>query len=253
MTGYLIADHEFTVPFDSGRRTFQRGVNKDVTPEMADHWYVKANKARYVEKLEDVHKELPETVELVKRARSSWEQNQRLAIQAQLSAQRERKDLERLEKEYGIDTKARDKEFEAALEQERKQAEALMTEAEERQEAQLADDAKSSSSAAEAERKAAGSEEVANTEMDGPAKEEAEKAAANPPLPTESADALNRNPDPGTQAKPEDTKKPSTEEQERAAGSKETANTGTQKDPEPDPKDRAAADPKKATDDKTKK
>lgn len=247
MTGYLISDKEFTVQFDPpiGRRTILKGVNKDVTPAMADHWYVKAHGARYVKDLSEAHKQLPETMTAVQRARSAWEQNQRLAIQAQINVQREREDLEKLEKEFGVDTKARDKEFEATLEEERKQLKALQDAAEERQAAQLAADSESELTVADAERRAAGSEEVANTEMNGPAKEEAEKAAANPPLPTEAADKLNRNPDPGTQAKPDDAKKPSTEEQNRAAGSKETANTSTQKEREPDPKDRVAADPKK--------
>ena len=244
--GYLISDKEFTVPFDNGpRRTFLPGVNPDVTPEMAEHWYVRAAGGRYVEKLEDAHKQTPSALDSVKRARAAWEQNQRTLIKLGITAERERRDLKKLEKEFGIDTKARDDEFEKTLELERKEYEELQASVEADAEVQRQADAETDLSTAETERKAAGSEEVANTQMDGPAKADAEKQAAKPPLPTDPASELNRNPAPGTQAKPEDAKKPSTEEQVQAAGSKESANTGTEKKPEPKEAEKAPVPTKK--------
>lgn len=113
--GYLISDKQFTVQFggDVGSRTFMVGVSKDVTPEMAEHWYVKAAGAQYVERLEDAHKSSPTALASVRQARSQWEQAMRESVRAEIAQLSLRRDLERLEQEFGVDTRAAD----AALEE----------------------------------------------------------------------------------------------------------------------------------------
>lgn len=176
--GYLILDKQITVPFGPGNtRTLLKGINKDITPEMAEHWYVRGAGGRYVETLAEADKAAPGARESVQRARADWEQSVRNEMAAHATQVAMRKDLERLEKEFGVDTRGRDKEFEDSIREERKRLDALEKDTLDRAEAQAAANAGDSLSPAQAERMAAGSEEVANTEMTGPAAADAAASA----------------------------------------------------------------------------
>lgn len=53
--GYLLSETTFTVDYGGGKvRAFVKGVTADVTPEEADHFYVRAHNARYCETLAEV-------------------------------------------------------------------------------------------------------------------------------------------------------------------------------------------------------
>jgi len=180
MGGYLVLKQPVTVTYgDGSRRTFSAGTNKDVTREEADHWYVKAAGGEYFDKIEDAHKNAPEMKQTVAARRAEWEQAQRGAMLAAINAQSSRKDLEALEKEMGVDTKKLDAAFKETIKDEEDRMKKLMSEAEEADAEQKDQDAKSALSPAEAEKIAAGSEENANTAMDGAAKAEADKKLAD--------------------------------------------------------------------------
>lgn len=224
--GYLVLEEDRTVTFQDGtRRTFRKGVNKDVTREEADHWYLKGT--TYVDKLEDAHKKTPEAMRTVGAARAEWEQAQRGAMLAAISAESLRKDLETLEKEFGVNTRDLDKQFRSTLKDEEERMEALQASAEQRAADQVAqeEEAATALSPAEAERKAAGSEEVANTQMDGPAKVDAEKTAAD----TAATITSGATTQAGVATPTATELTPSTKEEVKAAGSAETANTQTDK------------------------
>lgn len=213
--GYLILDKQITVPFGGsvGTRTLLAGVNKDITQEMADHWYVRAAGGQYVEKLEDAHKRTPGAREAVTRARADWQQTVRGLMATTAIERAQRRDLVKLEKEFGVDTKAADKQFEDETQAEHDRLQALEDENAERIEVQAAADAGGALSPAQAERMAAGSEEVANTEMRGPAAAEAAASAGG----VDPSQQLPRTvPDGAVGGTPTDV---------AAAGSAEAANT----------------------------
>lgn len=174
--GYLALKQPVTVTFNDGtRRTFAPGVNRDVTKEQSEHWYVKAAGGEYFEKIEDAHKNVPEMKQNAAARRADWEQTQRGALLAAINAETARKDLLALEKEMGIDSKKLDADFKATLKDEEDRMKKLMSEAEEADAEQKSQDAKSALTSGEAEKIAAGSAENANTAMDGAAKAEADK------------------------------------------------------------------------------
>lgn len=213
--GYLILKQPIKVLDGNIAREYRAGVNKDVTAEEAEHWYVKAAGGQYVESLEDAHKQAPGAREESARLRSEWETAQRTAIQAALSAEALREDLERAEKEFGIDTKQADKVFRDSMKAEEDRMRELQERAEARNAAQAEQDASSPTSPAQAETIAAGSANVANVEMDGPAKAQALRDAA------ETSQTMGAG---ATEApKAADIPKP-TDEEVRAAGSEENAN-----------------------------
>jgi hypothetical protein len=174
--GYLALKERITVNYGNGvSRTFLPGVNKDVSQEEAEHWYVKAAGGEYHENVADAHRGAPEMKNLVSARRAEWEQAQRAALLAAIGAQSLRSDLEKLEKDMGVDTKKADAAFRESIKDEESRMKKLISEAEEADAVQKEQDAKSALTPAESEKIAAGSEEVANTEMDGPAKAEAER------------------------------------------------------------------------------
>jgi len=176
--GYLSLKQPITVIFDDGtRRSFSPGVNKDVTKDQSEHWYVKAAGGEYFDKIEDAHKNAPEMKNVVAARRAEWEQATRAAMLAAINSETLRKDLVALEKEMGVDTKKADAVFKETLKDEEDRMTKLRSEAEEADAVQKEEDTKSALTPAEAEVVAAGSAEVANTEMDGPAKAEADQAA----------------------------------------------------------------------------
>lgn len=217
--GYLILNQPIRVLDGGQARDYRAGVNKDVTPEQAEHWYVKAAGGQYFEKLEDAHKQTPGAREEVVRLRSEWETAQRSAIQSALSAEALRSDLVSAEREFGIDTRAADKVFRESMKEQEARMRELQDAAEERNASQMEQDASSPTSPAQAEIIAAGSAEVANTQMDGPAKAQAERDAAK------TSESMGVGADAGPEEAPKaaDVPKPSPEEV-RAAGSEENAN-----------------------------
>lgn len=176
--GYLKLDKQITVPFGPGNtRTLLPGINPNITQEQADHWYVRAAGGQYFEDLSEAHRHAPGAREAVDRARAGWQQSVRAAMAAHESMLAQRRDLEKMESDMGLDTKARDREFEDSIQDERKRLKGLEDETLDRAEAQANADAEGHLSPAQAERKAAGSEEVANTEMSGPAAADAAQQA----------------------------------------------------------------------------
>ncbi len=154
--GYLILDKAITVPFGPGHtRSLLPGVNKDFTPEMAEHWYVRAAGGRYVETLEEAHKSTPSAREAATRARDQWQQSVRAEMAAHGTQVALRRDLVRLEKEFGVDTEAADDSFEKEIDTERKRLKSIESEATEQAETQAAAEGGADAAALAADAKAA--------------------------------------------------------------------------------------------------
>lgn len=221
--GYLKLDKQITVPFGPGNtRTLLPGINPNISREESEHWYVRAAGGQYFEELSEAHRHAPGAREAVERARATWQQSVRAAMAAQESMLALRRDLEKMESDMGLDTEARDKEFEDSIKSERDRLQALADETLDRAEAQASADAEGHLSPAQAERKAAGSEEVANTAMNGPAADDAAQQTGK----VDSTQQLPRTaPDGPLGASPTEA---------AAAGSDEAANTKPSGEPRVD-------------------